>query len=79
MGWNRQQFRAQHRQVARLRPARIPLEKAHCADCGRELAATHLVACYGERCKRCFDALWQGVAMATACHKKDPLACHGLR
>jgi hypothetical protein len=72
MGWNRQQFRAERRQMqpARLRHARIPLEKAHCADCGRELAVTHLVACYGERCKRCFDALWQGVAMATASYER---------
>jgi hypothetical protein len=66
MGWNRQQFRVERKQ---LRHARIPFDKVYCADCGRELAATHLVARFGERCKQCFDAFWQGVAVPTASHE----------
>lgn len=72
MGWSRQQFRAMQKpaQPARLRHARLPFHTAHCADCGRELAATHLVALFGERCKGCFEAFWQGAAISMARHEQ---------
>jgi ribosomal protein S27E len=56
MGWNRQQFCVERKQP---RHAHIPLGKAYCVDCGRELQTTHLVARFGARCRWCFDALWQ--------------------
>ena len=60
MGWNRQHFSVERKQP---RHAHVPLGKACCVDCGRELQTTHLVARFGARCRRCFDALWHA-AMA---------------
>jgi RNA polymerase-binding transcription factor DksA len=57
MGWSRQQFTKVERK--HLRHAHVALDKAYCVDCGRELQTTHLVARFGERCHRCFHALWQ--------------------
>lgn len=63
MGWNRNRFKGEQKQP---RHAHVPLEKAYCADCGRELPVTHLIARFGERCHWCFQAFWYGVAVPTA-------------
>jgi hypothetical protein len=66
MGWNRKRFQEERKQP---RHAHLPLAQAYCADCGRELPVTHVVARFGERCKHCFEAFWQGAMVSTASHE----------
>jgi recombinational DNA repair protein (RecF pathway) len=57
MSWRRSQYQETHRTVRHFHRS---LCIAQCVDCHAQLQVTHVVARFGGRCRRCWDAFRRG-------------------